>query len=89
MISSFEKISHNTNNIISLDSEIAPSAVNEEFLKEINLLAPFGSGNNEPKFVIENLSVVKSNIIKNTHIKSILKGRDGSIIKSFLWIGSF
>ena len=85
LIHNFEKISINSTNVINLDSEISPSAINEDFLKEIELLAPFGSGNSEPKFVIENLSVVKSNIIKNIHIKSILKGRDGSIIKSFLW----
>ena len=40
-----------------LDSVIAPAALNEEFYEEINNLSPFGSGNNEPKFVLENLKV--------------------------------
>ena len=48
-------------------------------------MAPFGSGNNEPKFVIEDLNVIKSDIVGDNHIKSILKGRDGSSIKSFAW----
>ena len=51
----------------------------------INSLAPFGSGNSEPKFIIENLKVIKSDIIANQHIRSILLGKDGSIIKSFAW----
>ena len=35
--------------------------LNEKFYKEINYLAPFGSGNTEPKFVLENLKVILSN----------------------------
>ena len=46
-------------------------------------MSPFGSGNNEPKFVIENLKVINSNYVGQNHIKSILKGKDGTIIKSF------
>ena len=37
-----------------LDSIIAPSAVNLEFYNKVALLSPFGSGNPEPKFIIEN-----------------------------------
>ena len=52
------------------------------FYFKIHKLAPFGSGNNEPKFVIENLKVINSNLVADKHIKSILHGEDGSIIKS-------
>ena len=57
----------------------------KEFYSKINSLAPFGSGNNEPKFVIENLKVIKSYVVANNHIKSILVGKDGSVVKSFAW----
>ena len=70
-----------------LDSIIAPSALNENFLEEINCLAPFGSGNSEPKFVIENIKVISSNIVGNYHIKSILCGKDGTVFKAFVWNG--
>ena len=87
MINSFEKskldLSENLN--IYLDSVIAPSALNESFYENINILGPFGSGNNEPKFVIENLRVIKSDIIKNNNIKSLLSGSDGFVFKSFAW----
>ena len=68
-----------------LDSVIAPSALNEQFFDEINYLGPFGSGNSEPKFMIENLKVIRSDIIAQNHIRSILEGKDGSKIRSFAW----
>ncbi len=67
---------------LQLDAIIAPSALNESFYDEVENLAPFGSGNNEPKFVIENLKVISSNIVGNNHIKSVLTGGDGTVIKS-------
>ena len=66
---------------------IAPSALNEKFYDEINCLAPFGSGNTEPKFVIENIKVVSSNIIGGKHIVSIFCGKDGSTFKGYTWNG--
>ena len=87
LIKNFEKMfrdnTKNTN--IYLDAIIAPSALNIDFFKEINSLAPFGSGNSEPKFVIENIKVISSNIIGNNHIMCILSGKDGSTFKGFAW----
>jgi len=87
LINSFEKskikISEGSN--LYLDSTIAPSALNEEFYEYINFLAPFGSGNSEPRFVIENLKVLKSYIIKENHIKSVLMGKDGFVFNGLAW----
>ena len=87
LIKNFVKLKKNhTENInLYLDTIIAPSALNEEFFDEINSLSPFGSGNNEPKFMIENIKVISSQIIKDNHIKSVLLGSDGTIFKSFTW----
>ena len=87
LIKNFEKscTGYSKNINLYLDTIIAPSALNEEFFQEVNCLAPFGSGNSEPKFVIENIKVVSSNIIGNNHIKSILSGKDGSTFKAFAW----
>ena len=65
-----------------LDSIISPTAINLEFYNKVNVLAPFGSGNPEPKFIIENLKTVNHKIIKEKHIKSVLLGADGSTIKT-------
>ena len=80
---SFKSSSEKSN--LYLDSIIAPSALNEDFYNEINLLAPFGEGNKEPRFAIENLKVLSSDIISNTHIKTVLLGMDGSSFKAFAW----
>ena len=87
LIKNYEKLNINSSQGLNiyLDSIIAPSALNEKFFDEINYLAPFGSGNSEPKFVIENIKVISSNIVGNNHIKSIMIGKDGSRFKSFAW----
>ncbi len=64
------------------DLEIASSAVNINFFNKINLLAPFGAGNPEPKFVINSVKVINSKIVGEKHIKSILLGADSTTIKS-------
>ena len=65
-----------------LDSIISPAAVNLDFYNKVNNLAPFGAGNPEPKFVIENLKTVNGKIVGEKHIKSVLIGMDGSLIKT-------
>ena len=89
LIKRFEKsnIDNSKNEILYIDSILAPSALNESFYNDINSLAPFGSGNNEPKFIIQDLKLLSSKIISNNHIKSILIGKDGSVFSSFLWNG--
>ena len=68
-----------------LQRNIAKLALNEVFFEQINSLAPFGSGNSEPKFVIENIKVISANTVGNNHIKSVLIGKDGTVFKSFAW----
>ena len=87
LIKNFEKSHANSSKNLNLylDAVIAPSALNEMFFQEINCLAPFGSGNSEPKFVIENIKVLSSDTVRNTHISSILLGKDGSTFKGFAW----
>ena len=65
-----------------LDSVLSPAAINLDFYNKVNNLAPFGSGNPEPKFVIENLKTVNGKIVGEKHIKSVLIGMDGSLIKT-------
>ena len=61
-----------------LDSIIAPSAVNLEFYNKVSLLSPFGSGNPEPRFAIEEVKTINGKIVGEKHIKSVLIGKDGS-----------
>ncbi len=84
IIKRFEKVSEELNSEKNyyFDSIIAPTAMNIDFYNKINFLAPFGSGNPEPRFIIENVKTVNNKIIKDKHIKSILVGLEGSAIKT-------
>ena len=65
-----------------IDSKIAPSAINLEFYDKVDILSPFGSGNPEPKFIVENLKSVNNRIVGEKHIKSVLIGPEGTNIKT-------
>ena len=65
-----------------IDSQISPSALNIDFFNKVNILSPFGSGNPEPKFIIEDMKVIKSFIVGENHVKSILESKDGSNLKT-------
>jgi len=64
------------------DAEIAPSAINIDFFEKVNLLAPFGSGNPEPRFIIRDVKLVNSKIVGDKHIKNVLVGSDSSTLKA-------
>ena len=65
-------------NLIKDNYLILKNSAQKQFFHEINCLAPFGSGNNEPKFLIENIKVLSSDSFGQKHIRSILIGKDGS-----------
>ena len=64
------------------DLEISTSAINQNFLDEINKLGPFGNDNPLPTFLLKKLKIIKTTIIKNNHISVILKPKNGSSLKS-------
>ncbi len=70
------------NDILYLDSQISATALNEDFYDKIDKLSPFGSGNPAPRFLLENVKIVKSQIVGEKHVKSILASKDGSVVKS-------
>ena len=65
-----------------LDSIILPTALNPEFYKNIELLSPFGTGNPEPKFLIEDLKLANSNIVAHRHIKAIFYSKSNDVVKA-------
>ena len=67
---------------LHLDSIILPTALNAEFYNNIDVLSPFGTGNPEPKFLIEDLKLVNSNIVGNRHIKVIFYSKNNNVVKA-------
>ena len=77
----FNKISEHEI-LLRYDSEISSTAVNKNFINEINQLGPFGNYNFLPIFLIKKVKIIKSNIINHKHVSSIIKPNSGSTIKA-------
>ncbi len=67
---------------IKIDAEIDLAEVSEDFIKELEKFAPFGAGNEKPKFVSRDLLVM--DIIRmgadNQHLKLRLKSENSGLI---------
>lgn len=55
-----------------VDGNIDISAVNVDFAETIQKVGPFGAGNPEPTFVLNNVSIVKTDVVSNSYIRCIL-----------------
>ena len=71
-----------TSSIFEYDSQISSIAFNKEFFNDIKKLEPFGVGNPSPIFLLNDLKIIKSTILNNKHISSILKSKIGFSINS-------
>ena len=78
----FLKKNSNIKNTNNFDAEITTSAINLDFIKELNKLGPFGNFNRSPLFLIRNVKIIKSNIISKKHVSAIIKPHIGSSIKT-------
>ena len=73
---------HSLTSAFFYDTEILPSAINNTFFDEINKIGPFGHGNPLPTYLIKNLKIVKSSILKEKYISCILKSKINNSINS-------
>ena len=64
------------------DGELSISAINLKFMKELNKLKPFGNFNHLPFFLIKNVKIIKTDIINNKHVSSVVKPDIGSSVKT-------
>ena len=69
------------NNNFTYDSEVSSLAFNNDFYRDIKKLEPFGVGNPLPTFLLKDLKVVKSTVLNDKHISSVLKSKVGFSIK--------
>jgi len=75
-----KKIS-NKENFNKYDFQLSSSAIKDKLINDLNKLEPFGNYNFLPTFLINNLKVIKHDIIKNKHMSVILKPDTGVSIK--------
>ena len=57
-------------------------AFNKSFFDDIKKIEPFGIGNPVPTFLFKDLKIIKTTILNNKHISSILKSKIGFSINS-------
>ena len=70
------------NNNLTYDAEVSSSAFNQDFYADIKKLEPFGIGNPSPTFLLKDMKVIKSTILKDKHISLILKSKTGFSIRA-------
>ncbi|MCP4395271.1 MAG: single-stranded-DNA-specific exonuclease RecJ [Alphaproteobacteria bacterium] len=67
---------------LKIDGAIDIMGVTIELLETMESLAPYGSGNPKPRFVIPNVEIARPEIVGAGHIKCFLKGQPRGWIKS-------
>ena len=64
------------------DTEIPAIAINRNLYNEIDKLGPFGNENILPIFLIKKVKILKSTLIGDSHINSIIKPKLGPSINA-------
>jgi single-stranded-DNA-specific exonuclease len=71
----FETYVRNNTNVedfaprLRIDMQIAPQEISPELANDIERLAPFGSGNPEPLFLISDMDVISAHHVGESHLK--------------------
>ena len=74
LINYFNKFDSNKfKKICYFDSFLSLEEVNLDLLSALETIEPFGNGNIEPKFIIKDIKILKTKILKDKHILIFLK----------------
>jgi single-stranded-DNA-specific exonuclease len=67
---------------LDLDAALQPGAATPELIAQLDRLAPFGSGNAEPRFALPAMRVMRADRAGEAHVRCILAGGDGARLKA-------
>jgi single-stranded-DNA-specific exonuclease len=67
--------------VLDLDGALQPRAASPDFATMLDRLAPFGSGNAEPRFALQNVRIAFADLVGSDHIRCQIEGSDGARIK--------
>ena len=62
---------------LRVDGVVSPMALNISLVEKIGMMAPFGSGNSEPRFVLPDVRVAKSSVVGENHVKCFVQDTGG------------
>ncbi len=78
----FKKLNKTSGTKFYFDFKMSSFLPNNDLFDDLRKMEPFGNGNSEPTFLIQNISIIKPKILNQKHIFCILKSKMGSSIKS-------
>ncbi|MBR6411872.1 MAG: single-stranded-DNA-specific exonuclease RecJ [Alphaproteobacteria bacterium] len=67
---------------LDIDGILDIGGVTPELVDKLDLLAPFGEANPEPRFMIQNVRISYAKLLKNGHISCSLTGRGGGYLSA-------
>lgn len=70
---------------VEVDALIDPRAATRDLFDTFEQLAPYGPGNPEPLFAMENLQVREPVPMNNGHVRCRLVGPDGASVRAIAW----
>jgi len=65
-----------------IDGALQARAASPELIASLDRLAPFGSGNAEPRFVFPAQRVMMADVVGSNHVRCVLAGPDGGRLKA-------
>ena len=68
--------------LLEIDGAIAGAAATPELAQMVERLAPFGSGNPEPRFAVTDLRVVRGEVVGDGHVRLLLAGNGATRLKA-------
>ncbi len=82
-----ERLGHGLNGerpqaTLDLDAALQPGGATADLLRQIERLAPFGSGNAEPRFALTAARIVRADPAGEAHVRCIVSGADGGRLKA-------
>lgn len=67
---------------LSVDAALAPAGATGALVRTVARIAPFGTGNSEPRFVFPAVRVVGAAVVGDAHVRCTLAGADGGRLKA-------
>ncbi len=68
--------------VLEIDGSIDISAATPDFISQLESLEPYGAGNSEPRLMLANALLTKSDIVGAGHIRCFLSSLNGGSLKS-------
>ncbi len=68
--------------VLEIDGQLDLAGANVGLAEKMELLEPFGSGNNEPKLLLPSVKINKPSVVGNGHVRCFLSSANGGSLKA-------